>query len=110
MREQADLRLLRDGKEQTVQVQLVQPKRLIPHHIHGRPPPYYIIAGFVFTQVPAELTCLPRVLPASYACCACRLWSLSRSMPSSLIVERPRAPVQYFTAACRTAESLQGMS
>lgn len=49
--DKADLRLLRDGKEQTVQVQLVQPKRLIPHHIHGRPPPYYIIAGFVFTQV-----------------------------------------------------------
>ena len=34
-----------------VEVQLVPYKRLIPYHIHGRVPPYFIIAGLVFTQV-----------------------------------------------------------
>lgn len=32
-------------------VKLSTHKRLIPAHIKGRPPSYYIIAGFVFTSV-----------------------------------------------------------
>ena len=31
--------------------ELVQPKRLVPVHIQNQPPPYFIIAGLVFTQV-----------------------------------------------------------
>lgn len=32
-------------------VKLATHKRLVPAHIKGRPPSYYIIAGFVFTAV-----------------------------------------------------------
>ena len=48
---QADLRILQDGKIKTVTVQLLVQQRLIPVHIKGRPPPYFIVAGLVFTQV-----------------------------------------------------------
>ncbi|KAK9791362.1 hypothetical protein WJX73_008963 [Symbiochloris irregularis] len=49
--DKATLRLLRDGKEFQVQSELVPNRRLIPYHLHGRVPPYFIIAGLVFTQV-----------------------------------------------------------
>lgn len=48
---QATLRFLHDGVVMTKKVQLVTPHRLIPVHIKGEPPPYYIIGGLVFTQV-----------------------------------------------------------
>lgn len=43
--------MLTDGKEKKMTVRLAQPVRLIPVHIKGRPPSYFIIAGLVFGQV-----------------------------------------------------------
>ncbi len=48
---QAKVRLLKDGQERTLSVNLRAPHRLIPVHIGGRPPPYFILGGLVFTQV-----------------------------------------------------------
>ncbi|KAI8465037.1 MAG: trypsin-like cysteine/serine peptidase domain-containing protein [Monoraphidium minutum] len=49
--ETATLRVLQGGKERTVTVALQAPVRLIPFHIKGRPPSYFIVAGLVFTAV-----------------------------------------------------------
>lgn len=48
---QAEVVLLRDGKELQLSVCLRGPKRLVPVHIDNRPPSYFIIAGLVFTPV-----------------------------------------------------------
>ncbi|XP_028778629.1 protease Do-like 9 [Neltuma alba] len=45
------VKVLRDSKMLEFNVRLSTHKRLIPAHIKGRPPSYYIIAGFVFTSV-----------------------------------------------------------
>lgn len=47
--EQAVLRLLKKGKEVTERVSLAAPNKLIPFHIKGKPPSYFIVAGLVFT-------------------------------------------------------------
>ena len=44
--------MLQDGKERKVRVALQSPQRLVPVHICGRPPSYFILGGLVFTQVP----------------------------------------------------------
>ncbi|CAL8470933.1 g10475 [Coccomyxa elongata] len=49
--EQASVRVLKGGAERTLTVNLRSPHRLIPVHIGGRPPPYFILGGLVFTQV-----------------------------------------------------------
>lgn len=49
--EEASLKLLHDGQERTVAVHLQAPVRLIPFHIKGKPPTYFIVAGLVFTPV-----------------------------------------------------------
>lgn len=43
--------MLKDSVERTLSVNLRAPHRLIPVHIGGRPPPYFILGGLVFTQV-----------------------------------------------------------
>lgn len=43
------LRLLKDGHEVTETVTLRGPNKLIPFHIKGKPPSYFIVAGLVFT-------------------------------------------------------------
>nr|POE83620.1 protease do-like 9 [Quercus suber] len=45
------VKVLRDSKVLEFNIKLTTHKRLIPAHIRGRPPSYYIIAGFVFTSV-----------------------------------------------------------
>ncbi|KAI9121159.1 hypothetical protein K1719_008192 [Acacia pycnantha] len=45
------VKVLRDSKMLEFKVKLSTHKRLISAHIKGRPPSYYIIAGFVFTSV-----------------------------------------------------------
>lgn len=47
----AAVRVLRNSEILNFDVKLVTHKRLIPAHNRGRPPSYYIIAGFVFTTV-----------------------------------------------------------
>eukprot|EP00879_Flechtneria_rotunda_P019848 GHRR01020862.1.p1 GENE.GHRR01020862.1~~GHRR01020862.1.p1 ORF type:complete len:209 (+),score=58.91 GHRR01020862.1:1813-2439(+) len=47
--EEAKLRLLKNGKEVSVLVHLQAPVKLIPFHIKGKPPSYFIVAGLVFT-------------------------------------------------------------
>ena len=54
---QADLTVLVDGKVKKMTVKLAQPVRLIPVHIKGRPPSYFIIAGLVFSQVALAMSC-----------------------------------------------------
>ncbi|KIY95877.1 hypothetical protein MNEG_12084 [Monoraphidium neglectum] len=49
--ESATLKVLQGGKERTVTVNLQAPVRLIPFHIKGKPPSYFIVAGLVFTAV-----------------------------------------------------------
>ena len=48
---QAEVRVLQKGVEKKLRVSLRSPHRLIPVHIQGRPPPYFILGGLVFTQV-----------------------------------------------------------
>jgi hypothetical protein len=50
VRLQARVRVLQDGEEKVLSVSLRAPQRLIPVHIQGRPPPYFILGGLVFTQ------------------------------------------------------------
>jgi hypothetical protein len=47
--EAAELKLLHNGKVKVVKVNLQAPVRLIPFHIKGKPPSYFIVAGLVFT-------------------------------------------------------------
>uniref|UniRef100_A0A803QLZ1 Serine protease n=1 Tax=Cannabis sativa TaxID=3483 RepID=A0A803QLZ1_CANSA len=45
------VKVLRNKKILEFNIRLATHKRLIPAHIKGKPPPYYIIAGFVFSAV-----------------------------------------------------------
>ncbi|XP_031105968.1 protease Do-like 9 [Ipomoea triloba] len=45
------IKVLRNCETHTFNIKLASHKRLIPAHNKGRPPSYYIIAGFVFTTV-----------------------------------------------------------
>ncbi|KAK9272004.1 hypothetical protein L1049_002373 [Liquidambar formosana] len=47
----AQVKVLRNSEILEFSIKLATHKRLIPAHIKGRPPSYYIIAGFVFTAV-----------------------------------------------------------
>ncbi|TVU11904.1 hypothetical protein EJB05_45514 [Eragrostis curvula] len=49
--EKARVKVLRNSKILEFNIKLATHKRLIPAHIKGRPPSYYIVAGFVFTSV-----------------------------------------------------------
>ncbi|KAK1605284.1 hypothetical protein QYE76_028957 [Lolium multiflorum] len=49
--EKAHVKLLRDSKVHEFNIKLAIHKKLIPAHIKGRPPSYYIVAGFVFMVV-----------------------------------------------------------
>lgn len=49
--EKAVVKVLRNSKVHQFNIKLATHKRLIPAHIKGKPPSYYIIAGFVFTTV-----------------------------------------------------------
>ncbi|MCO5573392.1 hypothetical protein L7F22_027163 [Adiantum nelumboides] len=49
--EQARIKILRNKKILEFDVQLDTHKRLVPAHIKGRPPSYYILAGIVFAAV-----------------------------------------------------------
>ncbi len=42
--------MLQGGVERTLKVHLRSPHRLVPVHIRGRPPSYFILGGLVFTQ------------------------------------------------------------
>uniref|UniRef100_A0A061SEI7 Protease do-like 9-like n=1 Tax=Tetraselmis sp. GSL018 TaxID=582737 RepID=A0A061SEI7_9CHLO len=50
----AKLRLLKGGKVTEVKTVVVAPRRLVPVHIQGNSPSYFILAGLVFTPV-----CIP---------------------------------------------------
>lgn len=52
---QAELRVLSEGKVRQISVELSASTRLIPVHIKGQPPSYFIFAGLVFTQVRSSL-------------------------------------------------------
>ncbi|XP_062027479.1 protease Do-like 9 [Rosa rugosa] len=45
------VKVLRNSEILSFDIKLASHKRLIPAHIKGRPPSYYIVAGFVFTAV-----------------------------------------------------------
>ncbi|KAK2994101.1 hypothetical protein RJ640_024365, partial [Escallonia rubra] len=45
------VKVLRDSKIFEFNINLATHKRLIPAHIKGKPPPYYIVAGFVFSAI-----------------------------------------------------------
>lgn len=49
--EQAKVRILRNAECLEFNVRLETHKRLVPAHIRGRPPSYYILAGIVFAAV-----------------------------------------------------------
>ena len=59
----AAIKVLRDSEILNFNIKLASHKRLIPAHSKGRPPSYYIIAGFVFSTVSvpylrSEVRCL----------------------------------------------------
>lgn len=45
------VRVFRDSKVLEFSIKLATHKRLVPAHIKGAPPSYYIVAGFVFTAI-----------------------------------------------------------
>ena len=47
----AEVHLLRNGQELTLNLQLMKPAPLIPHHLDGNDPSYFVVAGIVFTAV-----------------------------------------------------------
>ncbi|CAK7328962.1 unnamed protein product [Dovyalis caffra] len=47
----AAIKVLRNSKTLEFDIKLSTHRRLIPPHVKGKPPSYYIIAGFVFTTV-----------------------------------------------------------
>ena len=47
----AAIKVLRNSKTLEFVIKLSTQRRLIPPHVKGKPPSYYIIAGFVFTTV-----------------------------------------------------------
>ncbi|XP_021733670.1 protease Do-like 9 [Chenopodium quinoa] len=49
--DKAEIKVLRDSAVHTFNIKLGTHRRLIPAHSKGRPPSYYIVAGFVFTAV-----------------------------------------------------------
>ncbi|XP_061338611.1 protease Do-like 9 isoform X3 [Gastrolobium bilobum] len=49
--DEAAIKVLRNSENFKFDIKLDSHKRLIPAHSKGRPPSYYIIAGFVFTTV-----------------------------------------------------------
>ncbi|KAD4586668.1 hypothetical protein E3N88_24269 [Mikania micrantha] len=49
--DKALVKILRNSKIKEFHIKLATHKRLIPAHIGGKPPSYYIIAGFVFAAV-----------------------------------------------------------
>ncbi|KAK1600806.1 hypothetical protein QYE76_048216 [Lolium multiflorum] len=49
--EKAHVKLLRNSKVHEFNIKLAIHKKLIPAHIKGKPPSYYIVAGFVFMVV-----------------------------------------------------------
>ncbi|CAJ1782221.1 unnamed protein product [Sphenostylis stenocarpa] len=49
--DRAQVKVLRNSQILEFNIKLATHKRLVPAHIKGRPPSYYIIAGFVFTAV-----------------------------------------------------------
>ncbi|KAG8076172.1 hypothetical protein GUJ93_ZPchr0006g43885 [Zizania palustris] len=49
--EKAHVKILRNSEVHELNIKLAIHKRLIPAHIKGRPPSYYIVAGFVFMVV-----------------------------------------------------------
>jgi len=49
--EKALVKVLRDSKVHEFKIRLATHKRLVAAHVKGRPPSYYIVAGFVFAAV-----------------------------------------------------------
>jgi hypothetical protein len=49
--ENAHVKILRGAKLKEFDIDLANQKRLVPAHIKGKPPSYYIIAGIVFAAV-----------------------------------------------------------
>ena len=49
--DKALIKVLRDSKVHEFKIKLATHKRLIAAHVKGRPPSYYIVAGFVFAAV-----------------------------------------------------------
>lgn len=49
--ENALVKVLRSSEILEFNIKLATHKRLVPAHIRGRPPSYYIVAGFVFMTV-----------------------------------------------------------
>ncbi|PSC72432.1 Protease Do-like 9 isoform B [Micractinium conductrix] len=47
----AHLDILREGKPEHLSIKLMRPNSLVPHHLGGRDPSYFMIAGIVFTVV-----------------------------------------------------------
>ncbi|CAK9866975.1 unnamed protein product [Sphagnum jensenii] len=49
--ESARIRILRESKIKECDIHLANHKRLVPAHIKGKPPSYYILAGIVFAAI-----------------------------------------------------------
>ena len=107
--------MLKARTERTLTLNLRSPHRLIPVHIGGRPPPYFILGGLVFTQVPLRLRMLCHAsacachglvglsLSLSWAC-QCLSWWGSIDSPASTV---PAQPVQI-RRCCAVTSGLCG--
>jgi hypothetical protein len=51
--DRAKLRLLRQGKVMEVETELAAPYRLVPAHLSGKAPSYFVFGGLVFTALSA---------------------------------------------------------
>eukprot|EP00891_Asterochloris_glomerata_P006135 jgi/Astpho2/6135/fgenesh1_pm.00084_%23_26_t len=49
--DEAELTVMTAGKARKAKVKLQVPARMVPVHIQGQPPPFFILGGLVFTQL-----------------------------------------------------------
>lgn len=55
--DKALVKVLRNSETFEFNIKLATHTRLIPAHINGKPPSYYIVAGFVFSAVSVSYLC-----------------------------------------------------
>ncbi|WVZ07506.1 hypothetical protein V8G54_020852 [Vigna mungo] len=97
--DRAQVKVLRNSQILEFNIKLSTHKRLVPAHIKGRPPSYYIIAGFVFTAVSvpylrSEHVPLVPILLGLPSCLICTTSSSSHSLLDML--DRLNNPINFY--------------
>ncbi|KAJ4772148.1 protease Do-like protein [Rhynchospora pubera] len=86
--QKAVIKVLRDNEVVEFSTNLSIPKRLMPLHINGRPPSYYIVAGFVFIHVtiPYLQSEFPNVMDTPIKLLEKQLHAMAQSEDEQLVI------------------------